>query len=65
MAVRKKKPKTDSDRLDTIISLLQTLVAVELTKGGINQAKIGKILGIATGSVNALMKGYKVKRETE
>lgn len=56
---RKKKPKTDSEKLDTMIGLLKTLVALELSKGGVKQVKIGKMLGIATGTVNSMIKGYK------
>ncbi|MDF3821734.1 hypothetical protein P3G55_17650 [Leptospira sp. 96542] len=41
--------------------LLRYLLAIELWRAGLSQAEIGKRLGIATGSVNALLKG--VSRE--
>jgi predicted transcriptional regulator len=42
--------------------LLQTLVALELWRGGLSQAEIGKRLGIAAGSVNKLIKGVSRAR---
>ena len=56
---KSKTSKTEDDKLNTLITLTQTLVAIELAKGGLSQAEIGKILGIAAGSVNKLIKGYK------
>lgn len=50
---------TDAQKADLQIALLQTLVAIELSKGGLSQTDIGKVLGISTGSVNKLIKGYK------
>ena len=42
--------------------LLQILIAVELWRGGLSQAEIGKRLGIAAGSVNKLIKGVSRTR---
>jgi|GEM_PF-2671434 len=56
---RKKLPKAEKDKLDILITLNQTLVAIELAKGGLSQSEIGKVLGMAAGSVNKLIKGYK------
>ena len=50
----KQKPIDD---LKTIAQLLQNLLAIELWRGGLSQAEIGKRLGIATGSVNKMIKG--------
>lgn len=59
MPKRRKIPKSEVEKLDVLITLTQTLVAIELAKGGLSQAEIGKVLGIAAGSVNKLIKGYK------
>lgn len=59
---RKNAQKSESDKLDILITLTQTLVAIELAKGGLSQAQIGDTLGIATGSVNKLIKGYKPQK---
>ena len=58
---RKKSAKTESEKLDTLIALTQTMVAIELSKGGVPQAQIAKTLGIATATVNNLLKGYKAQ----
>ena len=57
---RKKLPKSEAEKLDVLISLMQTLVAIELLKGGLSQQEIGKNLGMSVGSVNKLVKGYRV-----
>lgn len=62
MVKRLKLPKSEAEKLDVLITLTQTLVALELAKGGLSQPEIGKILGMATGSVNKLMKGYKAPK---
>lgn len=49
-------------RLTGIEKLLQHLLAVELYKVGVPQREIGKHLGIATGSVNRLLKGVKKQK---
>lgn len=56
---RAKEHKTLDEKLDRALTLLTQLVAIELANGGVPQAQIGKLLGISTGSTNALMKGYK------
>ena len=48
--------KTDSEKLDQIINLLQTIAALELYRSGVKQSEIGKHLGIATVSVNKILK---------
>lgn len=50
-----KKASTD----EQIVGLLQNLLAIELWRGGLPQAEIGKRLGISTGGVNAMLKGVK------
>jgi predicted transcriptional regulator len=60
---KKKLPKSENDKLDILITLNQTLVALELSKGGLSQPEIGKILGMSTGSVNKIMKGYKPPKQ--
>ena len=47
----------NSDELKQVSQYLQHLLAIELWRGGVSQAEIGKKLGIATGSVNKLLKG--------
>lgn len=46
-----------SDDLSEIAQLLRNLLAIELWRGGLSQAEIGKRLGVATGSVNKMLKG--------
>jgi predicted transcriptional regulator len=46
-----------NDDLKTVTQLLQNLLAIELWRGGLSQAEIGKRLGMATGSVNKMLKG--------
>lgn len=53
--------KTQSAAEQTV-SLLKSLLAVELWRGGLSQSEIGKRLGVATGSVNKMLKG--VRRDT-
>ncbi len=50
----KQKPIDD---LKTNAQLLQNLLAIELWRGGISQAEIGKRIGVATGTVNKMLKG--------
>ncbi len=47
----------NNPELKQISQYLQHLLAIELWRGGVSQAEIGKKLGIATGSVNKLLKG--------
>jgi hypothetical protein len=55
---KKQKPVSD---LTMIAYLLQNLLAIELWRGGLTQAEIGTRLGVATGTVNSMLKG--VSRE--
>lgn len=55
------KKHESRDDLKTITKLLQNLLAIELWRGGIQQAEIGKRISVATGSVNRMLKG--VSRE--
>lgn len=50
---------TDSERLDEVIRLLQLSAAIELYRAGVTQKQIGKNLGIATASVNSMLKGIQ------
>lgn len=54
------KSNSNIDKTSQMVGLLQQLVAIELLKGGVSQAEIGKRLGIATGSVNKILKGMNV-----
>ncbi|PIS14466.1 hypothetical protein COT64_02490 [Candidatus Shapirobacteria bacterium CG09_land_8_20_14_0_10_39_12] len=49
-------------RLDKVISLLQHSLAVQLYRSDVSQPAIGKLLGIATGKVNRLLKGIKKEK---
>lgn len=64
MTGKKGAPKIEAGKLDTLITLTQTLVAIELSKGGLSQKGIGEVLGIAAGSVNKLIKGYKPPKQS-
>lgn len=55
------KKKQSVDDMKTISKLLQNLLAIELWRGGLSQAEVGKRIGVATGSVNRMLKG--VSRE--
>jgi DNA-directed RNA polymerase specialized sigma24 family protein len=50
-----------NDDLKSITKLLENLLIIELWRGGLSQADIGKRLGLAAGSVNKILKG--VSRE--
>lgn len=54
-----KEIKSHEEKLDRALTLLMQLVAIEFAKGGLKHAEIGKLLGVSTGSANALIKGYK------
>lgn len=51
--------RTDTEKLDEIIRLLQFNVAIELMKLGLSQQQIAKSLGVATVAVNNMLKGAK------
>ena len=59
---RKNETKSLEEKFDRALTLLTQLVAIELAKGGVSHANIGKLLGISTGSANGLIKGYKPRR---
>ncbi len=58
------KTPNSSDDLSSIAQLLQNLLAIELWRGGLSQAEIGKRLGVATGSVNKMLKGVSKEVST-
>ena len=47
------------EKLDTVIELLQHLLALQLAERGVKQVDIGKHLGVATATVSKLLKGVK------
>jgi DNA-binding transcriptional regulator LsrR (DeoR family) len=47
------------EKLDTVIELLQNLLAVELFKSGATQEAIGKRLHVAKAKVGEMLKGVK------
>jgi hypothetical protein len=51
------KATKGNDDMSTIAQLLRNLLAIELWRGGLSQAEIGKRLAVATGSVNKMLKG--------
>ncbi|MCH7666213.1 MAG: hypothetical protein IH936_09845 [Acidobacteria bacterium] len=53
-----KKPPTNDEQM---LFFLRNLLAIELWRGGLTQAEIGKRIGVATGTANKLLKG--VSRE--
>lgn len=55
----KKSNQSVDDKLDTIINLLQHLLALELSRGGATQAEIGKHLHIAKASVVKMLAGVE------
>lgn len=48
-----------NDDMPTMVQLLRNLLAIELWRSGLSQAEIGKRLGIATKSVNSMLKGVR------
>jgi len=57
-------PKHNNDvntKLDEVISLLQHLVILELSRDGLSQGEIAKRLGIAKLLVNKVLKGIEYK----
>lgn len=50
--------RSDSEKLEEIIRLQQFSIAIELYRAGVTQKQIGKSLGIATVSVNQMLKGF-------
>jgi DNA-binding IclR family transcriptional regulator len=50
------------EKLDTIIELLKHVLAVNLARGGVPQAKIAKRVRLATATVNKMLQGIKKER---
>ena len=50
------------EKLDTVIALLQHLLALELAKSGVKQAVIAKHLHVATATVVKMMQGIKKEK---
>lgn len=48
----------ENEKLDRVIMLLEYLVALDLARGGITHAEIGKHLTLAKASVGKMLKGY-------
>ena len=48
-----------NEKLDKVIALLQHLLALELFKGGVTKADIGRHLKIAKSSVVTKLRGYE------
>lgn len=46
-------------KLDTIIGLLQHLLALQLASRGVRQTEIGKHIHVATATVGKMLKGGK------
>ena len=56
-------PEDNSEeKLDTIIELLKHLIALELARAGVPQAKIAKRVKLATGTINKMLQGVKKQR---
>ena len=49
-------------KLDNVIDLLQHLLALELSRGGVSMVEIGKHLHIATATVVKMLKGIKKEK---
>jgi len=49
-------------KLDTIIGLLQHLLALQLKSRGVRQIEIGKYIHISTAAVGKMLKGIKDDR---
>jgi predicted transcriptional regulator len=46
-------------KLDTIIGLLQYMLALQLAGRGVNQTDIGKHIHVATATVGKMLKGVR------
>jgi len=49
-------------KLDTIITILQHLLAIELSKNGMTHDEIRKHLGVGKATVNDMLKGVKKEK---
>jgi len=47
------------EKLDAIVELLQNLLALELSKGGVAQGEIGKRVHVSTAKVGEMLQGVK------
>lgn len=55
--------KIIEQKLDTVIELLQNLVAVELANGGMPQQDIGKRIHVAKAAVGEMLRGLKTSQK--
>ncbi len=55
-------PVSTKRNLMFVIELLQNLLALELSKGGVTQDVIGKRLHVAKATVVEMLKGVKMKK---
>ena len=60
--MEKDNNKVIEKKLDSMIDLLQQLLAFELLRGGVGMADIGKHLHIATATVVKMLKGVKKEK---
>lgn len=51
--------RSEAEKLDEIIRLLQLTAALDMWSMGVKQQQIAKNLGIATATVNSLLKGIE------
>jgi len=58
----KDKNQIIEKKLDTVIELLQHIVALELAKSGMTQEAIGKRLHITKATVVKMLKGVKKEK---
>ena len=49
-------------KLDTLIALVQHLLALELARGAVSQQEIGKHLHVRIATVNKMLKGLKKEK---
>ncbi|HLX71331.1 MAG TPA: hypothetical protein VKV04_17025 [Verrucomicrobiae bacterium] len=53
------------EKLDEIINLLQSLLALELSRSGVPHGVIGKHLRVAKSKVGKILGGVKKERKTK
>lgn len=58
-----KRSAVNGSQLDKLVILMQHSVAIQLAALGVSQALIAKKLGIATATVNAMLKGIDFQKE--
>lgn len=54
---------TDSNSSETLITLMQKLLIIELAKAKVPQNDIKKIVGVSTNTVNSIVKLMKNKEK--